>query len=339
MSVGFANPWALLLLLCIPLYVWLTRREQPRSLTFSRAGLLGRVAPRSARLLARLPGWLRALAIAALVVAIATPRTGAAVVDIDAEGIAIAVVVDISSSMLAEDLSVEDEQGRSNTRNRLAVAKETVAEFVRGRQYDRIGLVAFAGEALTQVPITIDYPVIYQALDQLSAGTGMLEDGTAIGTAIATAANRLRRAPGESRVMILMTDGENNRGDIDPLTAAQAAAAFDIRIYTIGVGSDGVAPIPIATGPFGVQYANLPVHIDEDLLREIAATSGGQYFRATNEEALDSIYGRIDQLERTDVEVRRYVNYTPHYLPLIAFAMLALMTEWSLRASRFGRLP
>lgn len=339
MSVGFANPWALLLLLCIPLYVWVTRREQPRSLTFSRAGLLGRVAPRSARLLARLPGWLRALAVAALVVAIATPRTGAAVVDIDAEGIAIAVVVDISSSMLAEDLSVEDEQGRSNTRNRLAVAKETVAEFVRGRQYDRIGLVAFAGEALTQVPITIDYPVIYQALDQLSAGTGMLEDGTAIGTAIATAANRLRRAPGESRVMILMTDGENNRGDIDPLTAAQAAAAFDIRIYTIGVGSDGVAPIPIATGPFGVQYANLPVHIDEDLLREIAATSGGQYFRATNEEALDSIYGRIDQLERTDVEVRRYVNYTPHYLPLIAFAMLALMTEWSLRASRFGRLP
>ncbi|HSJ33260.1 MAG TPA: VWA domain-containing protein [Longimicrobiales bacterium] len=339
MSVGFANPWALLLLLCIPLYVWLTRREQPRSLTFSRAGLLGRVAPRSARLLARLPGWLRALAVAALVVAIATPRSGAAVVDIDAEGIAIAVVVDISSSMLAEDLSVRDEQGRSNTRNRLAVAKETVAEFVRGRQYDRIGLVAFAGEALTQVPITIDYPVIYQALDQLSAGTGMLEDGTAIGTAIATAANRLRRAPGESRVMILMTDGENNRGDIDPLTAAQAAAAFDIRIYTIGVGSDGVAPIPIATGPFGVQYANLPVHIDEDLLREIAATSGGQYFRATNEEALDSIYGRIDQLERTDVEVRRYVNYTPHYLPLIAFAMLALMTEWSLRASRFGRLP
>ena len=339
MSVGFANPWALLLLLCIPLYVWLTRREQPRTLTFSRAALLGRVAPRSGRWLARVPGWLRALAFAALVIAIATPRTGAAVVDIDAEGIAIAVVVDISSSMLAEDLSVEDEEGRSNTRNRLAVAKETVAEFVRGRQYDRIGLVAFAGEALTQVPITIDYPVIYQALDQLSAGTGMLDDGTAIGTAIATAANRLRRAPGESRVMILMTDGENNRGDIDPLTAAQAAAAFDIKIYTIGVGSDGVAPIPIATGPFGVQYANLPVHIDEDLLREIAATSGGQYFRATNEEALDSIYGRIDQLERTDVEVRRYVNYTPHYLPLIAFAMLALITEWSLRASRFGRLP
>jgi Ca-activated chloride channel family protein len=339
MNLGFANPWALILLLCIPLYVWLTRGAPPRSLRFSRAALLGRVAPYSARILARVPGWLRALAFAALVIAIATPRTGAAVVDIDAEGIAIALVVDISSSMLAEDLSTADAEGRSSTRNRLAVAKQTVAEFVRGREYDRIGLVAFAGEALTQVPITIDYPVIYQALDQLSAGTGMLEDGTAIGTAIATAANRLRRAPGESRVMILMTDGENNRGDIDPLTAAQAAAAFDIKIYTIGVGSDGVAPIPIATGPFGVQYANLPVHIDEDLLREIAATSGGQYFRATNEAALDSIYGRIDQLERTDVEVRRYVDYTPHYLPLLAFAMIALIMEWSLRASRFGSVP
>jgi Ca-activated chloride channel family protein len=338
-NLGFANPWALLLLLCIPLYMWLTRDAQPRTLTFSRAALLGRVAPRSSRILAAVPPWLRASAFAALVVAIATPRTGASVVDINAEGIAIVLVVDISSSMLAEDLSTEDEQGRRSTRNRLAVAKETVAEFVRGREYDRIGLVAFAGEALTQVPITIDYPVIYQALEELSAGTGMLEDGTAIGTAIATAANRLRRAPGESRVMILMTDGENNRGDIDPLTAAQAAAAFDIKIYTIGVGSDGVAPIPIATGPFGVQYANLPVHIDEDLLREIAGGSGGQYFRATNESALDSIYGRIDQLERTEVDVRRYVSYTPHYLPLIALAIISLLTEWTLRASRFGRVP
>ncbi|HEX6307839.1 MAG TPA: VWA domain-containing protein [Longimicrobiales bacterium] len=330
MSFGFAHPWALLLLLCIPLYLWLTRGARPGTLTFSRAGLLGKIAPRSARILALIPGWLRALAFAALVIAIATPRTGASVVDVDADGIAIALVVDISSSMLAEDFA---------PRNRLAVAKATVAEFVRGREYDRIGLVAFAGEALTQVPITIDYPVIYQALEQLQAGTGMLEDGTAIGTAIATAANRLRRAPGESRVMILMTDGENNRGDIDPVTAAQAAAAFDIKVYTIGVGSDGVAPIPIATGPFGVQYASLPVHIDEDLLREIASITGGQYFRATNEAALDSIYGRIDQLERTRVEISRYVNYTPHYLPLIVLATLALLGEWTLRASRFGRVP
>src|SRR5688572_13250847 len=215
MTFSFAHPWLLLLLLLIPLYVWLTRGGRPHALVFSRTASLTRLMPRSARLLARVPVWLRALAVAALIIAIASPRTGASVVDVDAEGIAIAIVLDISSSMLAEDLGDRDEP-----KNRLTVAKERVAQFVRGREYDRIGLVAFAGEALTQVLITIDYLVIYQALEQLQAGTGMLEDGTAIGTAIATAAKRLRRAPGQSRVMIVMTDGENNRGEIDPLTAA-----------------------------------------------------------------------------------------------------------------------
>jgi Ca-activated chloride channel family protein len=279
------------------------------------------------------PGWLRALAFAAVVIAIATPRTGAAMVDVDAEGIAIVLVLDISSSMLAEDLVDEEDR-----RNRLTVAKATLADFVRGREHDRIGLVAFAGEALTQVPITIDYAVIFQALEQLQSG-GMLEDGTAIGTAIATAANRLRRVPGKSRVMVLLTDGENNRGEIDPLTAARAAAAFDIKIHTIGVGSEGMAPIPIAQGPFGVQYANLPVSIDEKLLREIAQTTGGRYFRATNEAALDSVYSEIDTLEKSSVNVRRYVNYTPHYFPLLAFALTLLLAEWTLRASRWGRVP
>jgi Ca-activated chloride channel homolog len=330
MNFGFAHPWALLLLLLVPAYWWIARRSRPVTLVFSRAALLGRYAPRSGKLLAGIPNWLRALAFAAAVVAVATPRTGASVVDVDAEGIAIMLVVDISSSMLAEDFEPH---------NRLAVAKQKVAEFVRGRQYDRIGLVAFAGEALTQVPITIDYPVIFQALDQLSAGTGMLEDGTAIGTAIATAANRLRRAPGESRVIILLTDGENNRGEIDPVTAARAAATFDIRIHTIGVGTDGMAPIPIARGPGGVQYANLPVSIDEPLLREIAALTGGEYFRATTEEALENIYRRIDEMETSTVQVRRYVNYTPHYLPLLALALTALLVEWTLRASRWGRVP
>jgi Ca-activated chloride channel family protein len=240
------------------------------------------------------------------------------------------ITLDISSSMLAEDFA---------PRNRLAVAKENVANFVAGRQYDRIGLVAFAGEALTQVPVTIDYPVIYRALDQLQAGAGLLEDGTAIGTAIATAANRLRRTPGESRVMILMTDGENNRGQIDPLTAARAASAYDIKIYTIGVGSEGVAPIPVASGPFGIQYANLPVHIDEELLTQIADMSGGRYFRATNEAALDSIYHEIDRLEKSTVQVRRYINYTPHHLPFVLLALTMLAAEWTLRGSRWGRVP
>jgi Ca-activated chloride channel homolog len=338
---GFANPWALLLLLAIPVYVRFVRRRRDDTLTFSRAGVLAGVAPRITHLIAQAPGWLRGVGFAALVIAIAAPRTGASMVDIDAEGIAIVLVVDVSSSMLAEDMASEDEEGRRTPRNRIVVAKQTVAEFVRGRDYDRIGLVAFAGEALTQVPITVDYPVIYQAIEQLqvASANNMLEDGTAIGTAIATAANRLRRAPGESRVMILMTDGENNRGEIDPLTAARAAAAFDIKIYTVGVGSDGLAPIPVSRNAFGVQYATLQVSIDEDLLRNIADVSGGRYFRATNASALDSIYQNIDQLERSDVQVRRYVSYTPHYLPFIVLAMMSLVGEWALRGSRFGRVP
>ncbi len=331
MNVSFANPWALVLLLLIPAGAHLLRRHgDRRALIHSRTDAMARLAGRGAGWIARVPGWLRVTALSALILAFAAPRTGSSVVNVDAEGIAIVVALDISSSMLAEDFAPQ---------NRLTVAKEKVGTFVRGRQYDRIGLVAFAGEALTQVPITIDYPVIYQALDQLQAGSQQLEDGTAIGTAIATAANRLRRAPGASRVMILMTEGENNRGEIDPITAAQAAAAYDVKIYTIGVGSEGLAPIPVATGPFGLQYATLPVHIDEGLLREIAALTNGRYFRATNEAALDSIYQQIDALEKTTVEVRRYVEYTPRVLPFVLLAALALLLEWGVRASRWGRVP
>jgi len=330
MNIGFGNPWALALLLAVPLWIWWARRSQSGALVHSRASMLGRLAGAGAAQIARVPAWLRTVTAVALIFALAAPRTGASVVDVNAEGIAIVLVLDISSSMLAEDFA---------PKNRLVVAKEKVMDFVRGRRYDRIGLVAFAGEALTQVPITIDYPVIYQAIDQLQAGTQQLEDGTAIGTAIATAANRLRNAPGESRVMILLTDGENNRGEIDPITAAQAAAAFDIKIHTVGVGSEGVAPIPIAAGPFGLQYATLQVHIDEELLTEIADLTGGRYFRATNAAALDSIYQQIDQLEKSTVDVRSYVEYTPHVLPFLLLAGLALAGEWALRASRWGRVP
>lgn len=328
MIPDFARPWALLLLLFVPLW-HLYRHRNRRTLLFSRTGAVATMTSSFTLWLARAPEWLRTFAVVALIVALAGPRTGVSTTETDAEGIAIALVVDISTSMLAEDF---------HPKNRLTVAKEQVAEFVRGREYDRIGMVAFAGEALTQVPLTIDYPVLFRSLDQLQ--TGMLEDGTAIGTAIATAANRLRRTPGASRVMILMTDGENNRGEIDPLTAARAAAAYEIRIYTIGVGSEGVAPIPIAQGMFGgYQYANLPVHIDEELLTEIAAITDGRYFRATNEEALDSIYGQIDELEKTEVEVRTYTDYTPRHLPFLFLGVLLLVAEWTLLASRWGRVP
>ncbi len=328
MSFGFEHVWALPLLLLVPLYAWWNGRGRRRAVAFSRAGHLEGLAGKGTAALSRLPGVLRAVGVAALVVALAGPRTGVSSVNIDAQGIAIVLAVDISSSMLAEDFAPQ---------NRLQVAKRTTADFIRGRETDRIGLVAFSGQALTQVPLTVDYGILYQALQRLQPG--MLEDGTAIGTAIATAANRLRRVPGKSRVLILLTDGENNRGEIDPMTAARAAQAFGIRIYTIGVGTEGIARMPIARGPFGYQYANVPVHIDEKLLGDIATLTGGQYFRATNGRALEDIYRRIDQLEREPFEVRRFVDYTPHGLPFILFAALLLAGEWALRASRWGSLP
>jgi Ca-activated chloride channel homolog len=326
---GFGHPWVLLLLLALPAYLVLSRRWGRSALVYSRTRALAKRGSRVQRLLARAPGGLRAVVFTALVLALAGPRTGAAAVDVEAEGIAIMLVIDISSSMLAEDFA---------PRNRMVVARQTSADFVRSRSFDRIGLVAFAGEALTLVPLTVDYDVLFAALEQLDIG--LLEDGTAIGTAIATGANRLRGAPGESRVMILLTDGENNRGEIHPLTAAHAAHAFGIRIYSIGVGTHGVAPVPVARDALGnYRYANLPVSIDEDLLTELSDMTGGQYFRATNTAALDSIYRQIDQLERSTVQVRRYVDYTPRHLPLVLLAGLLLAGEWLLRGSRWGRLP
>ena len=328
MTFGFARPYWLLLVLPVGLYMVLALRGAVPALVFSRAPTLGRLARPLATRISRLPPLLRTAGILALIVALAGPRTGVSAVDVNTEGIAIVMALDISSSMLAEDF---------HPRNRISVAKQTMHDFITGRTQDRIGLVTFAGEALTQVPITVDYDVLYRALAAVDIGD--LEDGTAIGTAIATAANRLRKVPGKSKVVILMTDGVNKRGEIDPLTAAKAAAAFGVKIYTIGIGTEGVAPIPVARGLFGYEYANLPVHIDEALLRQIARTTGGQYFRATTGEALREIYQQIDQLEKSPVTVHRYVDYTPWHLPFVLLAVGCMACEWALRASRWGRLP
>ncbi len=324
--IEFGTPWALLLLLLLPLWWWWRNRRQPAAIRFSRVPLLAR-GPRHGRLVRRTLFALRNLLLVALVVALARPRTGARAESVVTEGINIVVVMDISSSMLAEDFQPA---------NRLAVAKERVKEFVAARRADRIGLVAFSGEALTQVPLTVDHAVVLAAIDNLQIG--QLTDGTAIGTAIATAANRLRDAPGRSRVMVLLTDGENNRGSIDPRTAAEATAAFDIRVYTIGVGTEGVAPVPVSRGAFGLRYESRPVRIDEELLRDVARTTGGRYFRARDAVALQQIYQQIDQLERVPVRARSYVRYTEQYAWPLALALLALTLEMWLLAWR-GPLP
>jgi len=324
--IQFVSAWALLLLVLLPIWWIWRRRRKPAAIVFSRVSVLAH-GPRSGSRTTFLLFVLRNLLLASTIVALARPRSGAHEQNVTSEGINIVLVIDLSSSMLAQDFQPQ---------NRLEVAKDVVKRFIAARSNDRIGVVAFASEALTQVPLTTDYPVINAAVDNLAAG--QLEDGTAIGTAIATAANRLRDAPGRSRVMILLTDGENNRGAIDPRTAAKAAAVFGIKIYTIGVGTEGLAPVPVGRGLFGLRYENRLVRIDEPLLNDIAKTTGGRYFRARDAAALERIYEQIDQLEREPVRTRSYVRYTELFRWPLAFGALAFVAELLLAARR-GPLP
>jgi Ca-activated chloride channel family protein len=318
--MGFQTPQALFLLLLLPVW-WLWRRRRSEdAIVFSRTGVLAR-GPKAGRGIARLIFILRNIAIASVIIALARPRSGAHIENISSSGINIVLSMDLSSSMLAQDFQPN---------NRLEVAKERAKQFVRGRENDRIGVVAFAGEALTQVPLTTDQPVVLQSIDNLEAG--QLEDGTALGLGIATAANRLRDAPGKSRVMIVVTDGVNNRGDIDPLSAAKAAAVYGIKIYGIGVGTEGVAPVPVGRDVFGLRFENQPVKIDEALLRQIASLTGGRYFRARDGAALGQIYAQIDRLERAPVESRTQVSYTELYRIALGLAIAALMLELALTA-------
>lgn len=321
-SIQFYTPWAFGLLLFLPVWWMLRRKRRPSTIAFSRTSVLAR-GPRTGELITRAMFILRNVALAALVIAIARPRSAARVENVTSEGINIALAVDLSSSMLAEDFRPQ---------NRLTVAKSRLKEFIAARESDRIALIAFAGEALTQVPLTTDYPILMQAVDNLQAG--QLEDGTAIGLGIATAANRLRDAPGRSRVMIVMTDGVNNRGSIDPRTAARAASVFGIKIYAIGVGTVGMAPVPVGRGPAGLRYELQPVRIDDALLTEIATMTGGRYFRAQNAAALRRVYEQIDRLERTTVQSRSYVQYSELFRMPLGLGLLAFLGELALLARR-----
>jgi Ca-activated chloride channel homolog len=324
--VSFARPWLLLLLLALPLWWWLRHRREVPAARYSDVSLAAQASRR--RWWVKLPPILRGLALGALALAAAGPRIGGDTVELKQEGIAIVITIDISSSMLAEDFAPS---------NRLEVAKRQAVGFIRGRNADRIGLVAFAGEALTQVPVTLDYPVIEQAVMDLKIGS--LEDGTAIGSGLATAVNRLRRAPDKSKVILLLTDGENNKGLIDPRTAAATATAFGIKVYTIGVGTIGEAPIPTGRGLGGFRYELLPVRIDEPLLQEIAHKTGGRYFRAKDSEALSRIFRQIDALEKTPIQVTRYTRYDETTRPLILLAVAALGIELLLGSTLVVRVP
>jgi Ca-activated chloride channel family protein len=324
--IGFVRPWLLLLLLALPWWWWRRRRVPPATAVVSDTAPF--LAATRGRWKLWIPPTLRSLVLLALVVAAAGPYRRGDRTIVNADGIAIVIAMDVSSSMLAEDFTPA---------NRLEVAKQQALAFVRGRTADRIGLVTFAGEALTQIPVTLDYPTLERAIESVRIGD--LEDGTAIGSGLATAVARLRKVPGKEKVILLLTDGENNRGLIDPRTAAQTAQAFGIKVYTIGVGTEGQARVPTGQGLNGFRYEMLPVRIDEVLLKEIADHTGGRYFRAKDSEALTRIFGQIDRLERTPVDVIRYTHHEERTRPFLAAAMVLLGLELLLATTSVVRVP
>ncbi len=315
----FASPYFLWLLAVIPLvvvyYVWRTRQGGASIQVSTIDGVAE--APRTVRYYLRhLPFALRCAAVALLIVALARPQSVDEGSTSNTEGIDIVLAIDISTSMLAQDLQPD----------RIQAAKQVAGNFITDRPGDRIGLVAFAGEAFTQSPLTTDQGTLQTLLGRLRSG--VVEDGTAIGNGLATAINRLRESNAKSKVIILLTDGENNRGEIAPLTAAEIARDQGIRVYTIGVGTRGTAPYPTAK-----------VQIDEKILGEIADLTGGRYFRATDNAKLQSIYDEINQLEKSKVEISQYTTYTEEYLRWAAAALALLLVEFLLRTLWLKSLP
>lgn len=326
----FASPYLLwLLLLLVPMigyYVWRTLKGGATIQISSVHGLIK--APRTVRYYLRhLPFVLRAAAFGLLVVAVARPQDVERLSNTSTEGIDIMLSIDVSGSMLARDFKPD----------RITAAKEVAGSFVADRYGDRIGLVAFAGEAYTQSPLTTDQGTLQTLLSRIRSG--LIEDGTAIGNGLATAINRLRESEAKSKVIILLTDGVNNRGEIAPLTAAEIAKAQGIRVYTIGVGTEGMAPYP-AMDMFGqMTFVQQKVEIDEKTLTSIAEMTGGRYFRATDKEKLKAIYDEINQMEQSKVEVSEHVTYHELFLEWLLAALALLIAEFLLSTLILKRIP
>lgn len=324
----FEDPQFLVLLLAIPALAYVyARRRRSGAIRYSDVESLRQSDVRHTGRRRHVLFAVRVLALAALIVAFSRPQTGVTSETLSAEGIDIVLAIDVSSSMLAEDLEP----------NRLEAAKAVAADFVEGRRNDRIGLVVFAGEAFTQVPLTLDYSVVTDLLGQMEVG--MIEDGTAVGMGLATAIKRLQASDAESQVVVLLTDGRNNTGEIGPVTAGQMAQALGVRVYTIGVGSQGMARMPIDDRLRGRRYVTVEVDIDEASLQEVAETTGGRYFRATDREGLGQIYEEIDALETTEIEVQNFTSYGELFHFPLAAGLLLLLLEVGLGQTVLRKLP
>ena len=327
--IQFANPMFLWLLLAVPLVAYpMFRRRREAAIKFSDISLLRNVR-RSRRVKNRKILYaLRLLALVLLIIAMARPQAGKKTTEVSSEGIDIMLALDVSGSMKAEDFKPQ---------NRLVAAKEVIKEFVQGRQSDRIGLVVFSRQSFTQCPLTMDYSVLLNFLEQVDFG--MIEDGTAIGMGLANAVNRLRSSDAKSRIIILLTDGINNAGEIDPLTAAQIAKTLGIRVYTIGAGKLGKALYPVDDPMFGRRYVQLENEIDEELMTQVSELTGGRYFRAKSENMLRDIYQQISELEKTKFKIKEYLQFDQFFPYFLIAAAIALLLELVLRETIFRRLP
>lgn len=328
-GIVFANPKYFFLLLLIPVMIawyWWKNKKQSTEVKISSFGGFDGYRKTFRQRLEHVPFVLRTLAVAMIITCLARPQSASSSQNIATEGIDIMLAMDISGSMLAEDFKP----------NRIEAAKQVVLNFIDGRLNDRIGLVIFSGESFTQCPLTTDHSVLKNLLGGLQ--TGILADGTAIGDGLATSINHIKDSKAKSKVIILITDGVNNIGAIAPLTGAEIAKTFGVRVYTIGVGTKGMAPYPMQT-PYGIQYQNVPVEIDEVMLSKISDMTDAKYYRATNNSKLKAIYKEIDELEKTKIEVTEFRKHAEEFLPFALLAGLFLLLEIVLRYTVFKSLP
>src|SRR5207249_1028110 len=327
----FANPWYLLLLLIIPLFVfrhqW-SRKHSEGGLCFPQVRLARQLGSSWTTRFYQGLYLFKMAGIAVLILGFARPQLGSAEEDILTEGVDIMMAVDISGSMAAEDF---------RPKNRISVAKQVVKDFVQGRRSDRIGLVIFAAKSFTKCPLTIDYDVLLRQIDDVHLGA--IEDGTAIGNGLATAINRLRLSKAKSRVIILLTDGVNNSGEIDPLTAADIAKSPGIKVYAVGVGKEGIAPFPVNDPVFGKRYVDVEVQIDEGVLQKMAQMTSGKYFRAVDRDSLEQIFKTIDGLEKSKISVKSYTHYNEIFSYFLWPGLGLLLGEAVLSNTRFRKVP
>lgn len=324
----FANKYIFLLLALVVVYIiWYIRKHNniEPSVRVSDTSPYAAVGKTWREWLVHVPFVLRVVALTMIVFVLARPQSSDNWQNTEIEGIDIMMTIDVSTSMLSEDLKP----------NRLEAAKDVAAQFINGRPNDNIGLTIFAGESFTQCPLTVDHEVLLNLFKNVQCG--LVEDGTAIGLGIANAVTRLKDSKAKFKVIILLTDGTNNAGAVSPLTAAAIAKQFGIRIYTIGVGTNGEAPYPFQTA-MGIRYQNIPVEIDEQVLREIASTAGGEYFRATSNSKLKEVYEEIDKLEKTKLNVREFSTKEEEYQPFALVALIAVILELALRATILRRI-